>query len=448
MVCFGAGTNMAFTIGLIYSFGVLLPVFMDYFKESRERTAWIGSLSVAFAFAAGPLAGSLINRFGCRVVSMTGCLTCALSLTVASFAKSLLILYVCYSFLGFGGGCVFLSSVVIVRKSFDKRQSIALGISSAGQGLGTMVLSQVIQSLVTAVRWRNTLRILAGSLFLNSLSGLLYDPKIETASTSEMVPSGEAGQTGQRPSSKRFTFHFSVWKVPGFLVLAASGPMIMFGRAANYVHLVKYSEDLGMSTEASARLVLFMGINIVIGRIACGFLCSIKWLSNWYVLQGVVLVMGVSMMLLTLAHSYEALVAYAFIYGFGDGGLATVFNIQAVTCVDQARAASAFGYLLLIASLSSLVGPPVTGLIADKGSYGPAFLVAGGLFIMGSLIPFVMLCVKTTERNGEESLNDETITGSVQELQERTNPDEVRITESVKRKRNSLSEECLLVSTV
>lgn len=67
---------------------------------------------------------------------------------------------------------------------------------------------------------------------------------------------------------------------------------------------------------------------------------------------------------------------------------------------------------------------------------------------MGSLIPFVMLCVKTTERNGEESLNDETITGSVQELQERTNPDEVRITESVKRKRNSLSEECLLVSTV
>ena len=116
-----------------------------------------------------------------------------------------------------------------------------------------------------------------------------------------------------------------------------------------------------MSSEASARLVLFMGINIVIGRFACGFLCSIKWLSNWYVLQGVVLVMGVSMMLLTLAHSYEALVAYAFIYGFGDGGLATVFNIQAVTCVDRARAASAFGYLLLIASLSSLVGPPVTG---------------------------------------------------------------------------------------
>ena len=36
MVCFGAATNMAFTTGLIFCFGVLLPVFMDYFKESRQ----------------------------------------------------------------------------------------------------------------------------------------------------------------------------------------------------------------------------------------------------------------------------------------------------------------------------------------------------------------------------------------------------------------------------
>ena len=38
MVCLGAATNLFFTKGLIYSFGVLLPVFMNYFNESRERT--------------------------------------------------------------------------------------------------------------------------------------------------------------------------------------------------------------------------------------------------------------------------------------------------------------------------------------------------------------------------------------------------------------------------
>ena len=38
IVCAAASTNLAFTLGLIFSFGVLLPVFMDYFKESRENT--------------------------------------------------------------------------------------------------------------------------------------------------------------------------------------------------------------------------------------------------------------------------------------------------------------------------------------------------------------------------------------------------------------------------
>ena len=47
MVCFGAATNMAFTTGLIFCFGVLLPVFMDYFKESRQRVGKVFSSTQA-----------------------------------------------------------------------------------------------------------------------------------------------------------------------------------------------------------------------------------------------------------------------------------------------------------------------------------------------------------------------------------------------------------------
>ena len=125
---------------------------------------------------------------------------------------------------------------------------------------------------------------------------------------------------------------------------------------------MKYSEDLGISSDASSRLVLFMGISIIIGRFTGGFLCSLN-VDAWSVAQAMALIMGVSMMLLTLAKSYGALIAYAFVFGFGDGGIATSFNILCLTCVDQVRAASAFGYVLLIASLFSLVGPPLSGRI-------------------------------------------------------------------------------------
>ncbi len=180
----------------------------------------------------GPLASSLVNRFGCRAVSITGCLTCALSLTIASFANNLIILYVTYGVLGAGTSCVFVSGLEMVRKSFDRRRSIAVGVVSTGQGLGTMVLSQVLQSLVSALSWRNVLRIVAGALFLNSFFGLLYDSK--TAATSENRDQEEGER---RRTSKRFSFHCSVWKVPNFIVLISTSFVVMFGRSSIYVHL-------------------------------------------------------------------------------------------------------------------------------------------------------------------------------------------------------------------
>ena len=124
---------------------------------------------------------------------------------------------------------------------------------------------------------------------------------------------------------------------------------------------VKFSEDLGVSSEASSRLILYLGINIVIGRFVCGIICSFKRLNKWYIVQGVLLVNGVWTLLLTLAQNYGALVAYAVVFGFCDGTMATVFNILALTCVDESKAASAFGLALMISSVSAVVGPPISG---------------------------------------------------------------------------------------
>lgn len=116
-----------------------------------------------------------------------------------------------------------------------------------------------------------------------------------------------------------------------------------------------------MSSDASARLILFLGINVVLGRFTGGFLCSIKRLENLYILQSVLLINGVSTILLTFAQKYEALVAYSVVFGLGDGVMASVFNILILTCVDPSRAASSFGYFLLIVSVTSLAGPPIAG---------------------------------------------------------------------------------------
>lgn len=359
---------------------------------------------------------------------MAGCLACASGLAVASFASSLTLLFVSYAVFGCGSGCVLVSSVVVVRRCFDKRQSLALGVSAAGQGLGTMVLSQVLQSLVTVVHWRDTLRIFAAALFLNSFCGILYDVNLTQGHISS---SSDEEEGRHRENSKSFTLHCSVWKVPGFLLLTACSFFFMFARITNYVHLVKFAQDLGTSFSAASRLVLYLGITAVVGRFAGGFLCSIKQLKNLYILQGAGLINGISMMLLTLAQSYSPLVAYAFTFGFCDGVTATVMNIEAVTCVDHYRAASSFGHFLLTISVTTLVGPPISGLIADSfGSYKPAFLMSGAFFIMGSLIPLVICFKRSNKRSMRDSLVDESEAGKILE-QPGT------LTESAHERRNS-----------
>lgn len=79
------------------------------------------------------------------------------------------------------------------------------------------------------------MRVVAGCLAINSFFGLLYGSKIDTASISEMHTSEEAEQ---RRTSKRFTFHCSVWRVPGFLVLTVLFSFVMLRRATVFVHLV------------------------------------------------------------------------------------------------------------------------------------------------------------------------------------------------------------------
>jgi len=113
-----------------------------------------------------------------------------------------------------------------------------------------------------------------------------------------------------------------------------------------------------------------MGIQIVVGRFACGFLCSYKRLDNWYIIQGLLLFNGTSTMLLTLPQNYDAFIAYAVLFGFCDRACATVNNIQALTCVDQSRAASALGFVLLGGSVTSLVGPPISGGTANLPPLG------------------------------------------------------------------------------
>ncbi|KAJ7330741.1 hypothetical protein OS493_021670 [Desmophyllum pertusum] len=135
---------MILTIGFAFALGVLLPVLMDSFKESRERAAWATSIIVGVFCFLGPVMSALLNRFGFRITTILGCLLCSVGLAAGSFAANIVILYIAFSLpFAVGLSFIYVSSPIIMTHYFTKRRSFALGLVTAGQGLGTMMLGQL-----------------------------------------------------------------------------------------------------------------------------------------------------------------------------------------------------------------------------------------------------------------------------------------------------------------
>lgn len=97
--------------------------------------ALVGSLAMCFTFLFGPVAGIMVQRFGCRVTTIVGGLCCSVGLFCSSLPNNMYILFVSYSLVhGFGSSLIFTACLVVASLYFNKRRSIATGIVTAGQG--------------------------------------------------------------------------------------------------------------------------------------------------------------------------------------------------------------------------------------------------------------------------------------------------------------------------
>ncbi|XP_055677444.1 uncharacterized protein LOC129786435 [Lutzomyia longipalpis] len=160
--------------GITFSFGVIFVEFLNYFREGKAKTAWIGSLFMAMPLLSGPIASFLTDRYGCRCVTVVGSILAATGFMISAFSTSMEMLFFTFGILaGFGLSLCYVAAVVIVAYYFDKRRSFATGLSVCGSGIGTFIFAPLTQVLLEEYGWRGTTLILAG-VFLNmTVCGML-----------------------------------------------------------------------------------------------------------------------------------------------------------------------------------------------------------------------------------------------------------------------------------
>src|ERR1043165_9759894 len=150
-------------IGAMFS----LPVFLGSITRDTgwSVTGVSSAMTIAFlAMATTSMAwGNLSDRFGTRLVVVTGSVILALSLALASQTTSLLAFELMFGlFIGGSISAIFAPMMACVTGWFDTHRSLAVSLVSAGMGMAPMTMSPLAAWLVSNHDWRTSMLVIAG----------------------------------------------------------------------------------------------------------------------------------------------------------------------------------------------------------------------------------------------------------------------------------------------
>lgn len=165
--------------GISFSFGLLYIEFLHEFGESKSKTAWIGSLFMAVPLLSGPIMSALVDRYGCRKMTILGGLISGMGFILSMFGRTIEVMYLTFGVIaGLGLGLCYVTAVVSVAFWFDKKRTLATGLGACGTGIGTFVYAPMTTFFITEYGWRGTNLLLAGTFFNMIVAGaVMRDPE-------------------------------------------------------------------------------------------------------------------------------------------------------------------------------------------------------------------------------------------------------------------------------
>lgn len=164
--------------GLSFSFGLINTELLAYFGESPSKTAWISSLFFSVPLLMGPIWSNLVDKYGCRKMTMIGGVVSGIGFGLSSFCNSIEMLMVTFGIIsGLGLGIGYVTAVVSIAFWFDKKRTFATGIGASGTGIGTFLYAPLTQWLIDSYGWRGATLILASTMLNTCVCGaLMRDP--------------------------------------------------------------------------------------------------------------------------------------------------------------------------------------------------------------------------------------------------------------------------------
>jgi len=362
--------TLGLTYGIWYSYSVFLVALLRDFGWSRSVLAGAFSLFVMVHGLSGPVLGWLVERFGPRRVIVTGAALIGAGLALAAETRAAWQLYLAFGVIAAAGvsSTGWVPSVILVRGWFPSRIGTALGIASAGIGVGIFALVPLAQLLIDRFGWQWAFRVLgvlvvawvipAAALLLRDPPGRGPTARDRTAAEAH-VHSTPHWTLAAALRSWRF------WTIAGVFVTGS------FATQTLLVHQVAYLVDHGVSALAAASVVGVVGLASVAGKTGWGALSDRFGRELAYTLAFACVLASVGALVVAGARPSPVLpYVYAVLIGLGYAATAPLTPAVASDLFGGPRFPRIFGVLHATNSFGGAVGVWTAGYIFDvTGSY-------------------------------------------------------------------------------
>jgi MFS family permease len=357
-------------VGSLFSLAVFLQPMSEATGWSRTGISTAMTLDFLTMGVAAFGWGALSDRFGPRIVVLTGAVLLGLGLFLASRATSLLEFQIVYGIVvGAAAGAVFVPTMATVTGWFDKHRSIAVSLVSAGMGMGPMTISPLASWLLTGHDWRTaqmTIAIVAWALLIPTALFVRRAPQLDTPGAA-MPGAADPGMTVGR-----------ALRSPQFIVLALTYFCCCATHSGPIFHTVSYAIACGLPALTAVSIYSIEGLAGLGGRILFG-LAGDKFGAKRTVIAALVIqALGAGTYFFT--RDVGEFYAVAVVFGMAYGGVMPLYSVIAREYFPMRIMGTIIGASSMVASLGMSLGPAVGGLIFDAyGSYGWLYIGSFGM---------------------------------------------------------------------
>jgi len=364
--------------GAQYTFGVFLTELCHDLGWTRTTVSGAFSLFMVVHALTYSVAGRLNDRYGPRAMVMISAVTMAVGFSLMSFVNAPWQLYVFYGiFVGAGMSFSYVPIASTIPRWFTAKRGLALGITRAGAGIGTLVMAPLAQYLISHFGWRASYLTIAALIFvialpLSRLLRLNPSDKGLLPYGIEKIEAGDKQCDNSLPSMVDFTLKQAI-KTKTFWLLFAMYTILYFVIKMVMVHLKAYATDVGITPMVGATLIGFLGGISIVGTITTGSLSDKIGRKACFFIS--YLLMAVMMLWLLKARQEWQFYLFSAFFGFGYGGSFILFPAAIGDWFGTKFHGSIYGTLSL-AALGGAIGPLLAGYIFDTtGTYELAIII-------------------------------------------------------------------------